>query len=115
MMFSTRYTRPVPFLLMAFGLIAASAPALAASEFEGPVPEITTQKLFFDGKYYALVQGAAEDNSVRWPQATECHVKTHPSYQLTCGSLAQVGYIHKARLRIENGKVARVEVLEMMQ
>ncbi len=115
MMFSTRYTRPVPFLLMAFSLIAASAPALAASEFEGPVPEITTQKLFFDGKYYALVQGASRSNAIKWPQGTECHVKAASSYQVTCGTLAQVGYIDKAKLRIENDKVVRVEVLELMQ
>jgi hypothetical protein len=40
---------------------------------------------------------------------------TPPSYQITCGTLAQVGYIHKAKLSIENDKVVRVEVLELMQ
>ncbi len=81
------------------------------------MPEITAEKLFFDGKYYPLVKGTAVTNTVRWPQATECHMNMERAagYQVTCGTLAQVGYIDKARLRIENGKVMRVEVLELMQ
>lgn len=117
MLLPTRYSRPLALFILTCGLSAATAPARAATELEGFVPEITTERLFFGGKYYPLVKGTAATNTVRWPQATECHMnmKMAAGYQVTCGTLAQVGYIDKARLRIENGKVARVEVLELMQ
>lgn len=115
MLLPTCYSWLRALFLLLLGLAATAGPAQAATELEGYVPEITTERLFFDGKYYPLVQGDAPTNAVRWPQATECHMKISAGYQLTCGTLAQVGYIHKARLRIENGKVARVEVLELMQ
>ena len=114
MLFQTYCSGSIKYLLLGFGLLAASAPMLAA-ELEGYVPEITTKKLFFGGRYYALVQGASANNAIKWPQGTECYVMTSPSYQITCGTLAQVGYIDKAKLRIENDKVVRVEVLELMQ
>lgn len=102
------------FLILAM-LVMVPKPSQAATELEGYVPQITTQKLSFGGKYYALVQGAVEDNKVKWPKATECYIKANPTYQITCGTLAQVGYIDKAKLRIENDKVMRVDVLELMQ
>jgi len=105
---------PPPLLLAAILWVTPNL-TQAATELEGYVPQITTQKLLFDGRYYALVQGAVEDSKVKWPKATECYVKANPSYQVTCGTLAQIGYIDKAKLRIENDKVMRVELLELMQ
>lgn len=87
----------------------------AATELEGYVPEITTQKIFFGGKYYPLIQGASIDNKIKWPKATECYVKANPTYQVTCGTLAQIGYIDKAKLWIENDRVMRVELLKLKQ
>ncbi|MHB1084991.1 MAG: hypothetical protein ACYCZA_09140 [Thiobacillus sp.] len=102
-------------ILMVALLWAMPKPALAETEHEGFVPEITTQQLFFNGTYYVLVQGGLENNRTRWPQATECYIKGNPTFQVTCGTLAQVGYIDKAKIRIEGKKVMRVEVLELMQ
>lgn len=96
-------------------VFAVPKPAQAATEVEGYVPEITTQKLFFDGKYYALTKGVSPDNKIKWPDGTECYIKANPTYQVTCGTLAQIGYIDKAKLRIENNKVMRIELLKLMQ
>lgn len=115
MLFPTPGSWSIKPLLLAAGLIVASGSSLAATELEGFVPEITTERLLFGGKHYALVQGASRDNAAKWPAATECHVKANPSYQVTCGTFAQIGYIDNAKLRIENGRVARVELLELMQ
>lgn len=115
MLHPTHASLPIKLFMWAFCLTLSSGSVRAATVLEGYVPTITTEKLLFDGKNYPLVKGALADNSVKWPQATECHVKLQPEYQITCGTLAQVGYIDKARLLIEDGKVARVEVLELMQ
>ena len=115
MLFQTHCSGPITCCLLAFSLMAASGQALAATVLEGYVPEITTQKLSFGGKYYPLVQGASQSNAIKWPQGTECYVMTFPSYQVTCGTLAQVGYIDKAKILIENDKVMRVDLLELMQ
>lgn len=114
MLLPTSYFRAAT-LTVVLVLAAVNNSARAAAELSGYVPEFTTQKLFFGGKYYALVQGASANNAIKWPQGTECYVMTPPSYQITCGTLAQVGYIGKAKLRIEGNKVMRVEVLELMQ
>lgn len=109
---------PYVLLTLTCGLFAATAGAQPAIELEGYVPEISTEKLFFKGTYYLLVKGDADDiRTARWPQATECHMRMKGAapYQVTCGTLAQVGYIGRARLRIELGKVSRVEVIELMQ
>lgn len=100
-------------MLLMFVIVPKAAKA--ATELEGYVPEITTQRIFFSGKYYALTQGASPDNKIKWPYGTECYIKANPTYQVTCGTLAQIGYIDKAKLRIENNKVMRVELLKLMQ
>jgi len=115
MLFPTHGSRSIKPLLLAACLIVASASTQAATELEGFVPEITTERLFFGGKYYALVQGGSRDSTVKWPEATECLVKANPDYQVTCGTFAQIGYLDKARLRIDNGRIARIELLELAQ
>lgn len=109
------FSQLILFILVVAMLWAVPKPSQAATELEGYVSVITTQQLFVDGKRYTLVLGALENNHVRWPVATECYMKGKPAVQVTCGTLAQVGYIDKAKIRIEDDKVMRVEVLELMQ
>lgn len=112
---SSLLIKPCLWIVLVLMFAVVPKPSQAATELEGYVPEITTQKVFFGGKYYALIQGKSIDNKIKWPQGTECYVKGNPTYQVTCGTLAQIGYIDKAKLRIENDKVIRIELLRLMQ
>lgn len=112
---SSSLIKSLLWMAMLVTFVMVPKPSQAATELEGHVSEITTLKLFFGGKYYPLIQGASVDNKIKWPKATECYVKANPTYQVTCGTLAQIGYIDKAKLWIENDKVMRVELLKLTQ
>jgi hypothetical protein len=86
--------------------------ALAANGvIEGYVPKITVKQVEIEGRVYPLVRGHSEDMKSTAGRETECWAQ----YRTTCGTLAGVGYIDKARVTIRNGYAMKIEVLELQQ
>jgi hypothetical protein len=92
-------------------LQAISFSVIADTEIIGRVGKITVKNIEIDGKNYPLLKGESEDLRARVGEVTECREK----YRMTCGTLAGVGYIDKARVTIRNGIAMRIEVLELQQ
>ena len=99
-------------LMLAAGmLLTGSAGVMADTEITGYVPEITVGHIWIEGNTYQLIHGDSNDlNSVQG--ITECRVGTH---RVTCGTLAGVGYIDRARVTVSGGAATRIEVLELKQ
>lgn len=85
--------------------------AWADSEVVGYVSKITTDYVEIRGESFPLFNGGSNDMRARYPAATECWAKE----RTTCGTLAGVGYIDKARVTLRNGVAIRIQVLEMRQ
>lgn len=79
----------------------------------GYVSEITTERVVINGESFPLRNGKSNNMQVRFPKATECWVSDKA--RTTCGTIAGVGYIHKARVTLHNDTAARIEVIEMRQ
>lgn len=91
--------------------LAVAQLAFADTEIVGYVDKITTRHVWIGGQVYPLVRG--DTTNLRLPphEATECLI----GQRITCGTLAGVGYIDKARVTVRNGVALRIEVLEQMQ
>lgn len=89
--------------------------ALAApTELIGEVGFINTKTLtFLGGKSYPLAHGDSKDLRSAYGTATQCFMGGDA--RTSCGTLAGVGYITKARVTLDNGLVMKIEVLEMKQ
>ncbi len=92
-------------------LQTTSFSVIADTEIIGRVAKITVKNIEIDGKTYPLLKGESENLRANVGEVTECREK----YRMTCGTLAGVGYIDKAKVTIRNGIAMRVEVLELQQ
>lgn len=97
--------------LFASCMILGAGQACADTEIVGQVSRITTDFVEIRGKSYPLFNGASNDMRATSQAATECWAKE----RTTCGTLAGVGYIEKARVTLRNGVAIRIQVLEMRQ
>lgn len=103
--------RPYLKILFSAWALCGACLAWADSEVVGYVSSITTDFVEIRGKSYPLFNGDSNDMRARYPAATECWAKE----RTTCGTLAGVGYIDKARVTLRNGVAIRIQVLEMRQ
>lgn len=87
------------------------ASAWADSEIVGVVPKITTKFVEIDGASYPLMRGDSQEMRRSSPDVTECWSR----YRTTCGTLAGIGFIDRARVTVRNGYAVRIEVLELKQ
>jgi len=92
-------------------LVLASQAAWADTEIIGNVPRITTEFVEVGDKMYPLLHGASNNMRASSWEATECWAGP----RTTCGTLAGIGYIDKARITLRNGVAVRIEVLELRQ
>jgi hypothetical protein len=75
------------------------------------VPRITVQHVEVGPVTYPLLNGNSQDMRSSSPNTTQCWA----TYRTTCGTLAGIGYIDKARVTVRDGYAIRIEVLELRQ
>ncbi|HNQ03955.1 MAG TPA: hypothetical protein PKH69_05025 [Thiobacillaceae bacterium] len=92
-------------------LASVAAISWADTEITGYVSQITMKHVEIEGKRYPLLQGDSQDMRSTSPRMTQCWA----GERTTCGTLAGIGYIHRARVVLRDGAAIRVEVLEMRQ
>lgn len=92
--------------------LASANPAVAReTTLLGNVSKVTTGFVEIEGKTFPLKNGASNDVRASSREVTECWAGT----RTTCGTLAGVGYIQKAKVTVRDGVAVRIEVLEMLQ
>lgn len=94
-------------------LIALTAHSAISAEkvIVDRVPHITVQHVEVGRVTYPLLNGNSQDMRNTSPGTTQCWA----TYRTTCGTLAGIGYIDKARVTIRDGYAIRIEVLELQQ
>lgn len=98
-------------IFLAACMVFGAGRVWADTEIVGQVSRITTDFVEVRGQSYPLFNGASNDMRATSRAATECWAKE----RTTCGTLAGVGYIEKARVTLRNGVAIRIQVLEMRQ
>lgn len=97
----------ITFIAMAFTTHAAYAEEIII----GHVSKITTKEIIINGNKYPLLNGSSEDLNARPGTVTECREK----FRMTCGTVAAIGYIDKAKVTIRNGYAIQIVILELQQ
>ncbi|MBW1982531.1 MAG: hypothetical protein JRJ12_15070 [Deltaproteobacteria bacterium] len=96
---------------LAFSLLLLSSADGAA--LEGIIELFDSTNISMSGQHYELVDG---EKASLYGFVTECWVVQGTEiYQIDCKTLADVGYVDRARVTLENGAVRKVEVLKLLQ
>lgn len=103
-------------LLLLFGLFAGNLwAAKGVQVVEGKVGRVSSKYLTLDGIQYPVVMGESADYRSDALVAVPKVIDTATDASITYGTIQAVGYITFARIHLKNGKVFRIDILDMQQ